>query len=175
MERLLFCLYGFNCFWHGFCFGLDAFCLFLQCVLAIIPLIKSGQVHGLHVLLGRWREWLEPSTSTCLWSLKCQWWLCLTLELMQVVPCHLRVLTQKRKLLCLCTSEQWCLACLVGSGFFWHATPLVVVHHTLAPSGCLHTTNPCLLLGSDLQDLSLSSQPAPIPADEHLRLGSAGQ
>lgn len=112
MERLLCHLYGFNCFWHGCCFGLDACCLFPQCVLAIIPLIEGGQVHGLCVLLGRWREWLAPSTSTCLWSLKCQWWLCLTL--MQVVPCCLRVLIQKRKLLCLCTSKQWCLACLDG-------------------------------------------------------------
>lgn len=98
-----------------------------------------------------------------------------TLELVQVVPCHLRVLPRKRKPLRLCTSKQWGLACLVGSGSFWHATPLVVVRHTLAPSGCLCTTSPRLLLGSDLQDSSLSSQPPPIPADEHLRLGRAGQ
>ena len=172
---LFFCLYRFNCFWHGCCFGLDACCLFPQCVLAIIPLIGSGQVHGPCVLLGRWGEWLAPSTSTCLWSLKCQWWLCLTMELVQVVPCCLRVLPQKRKPLRLCTSKQWGLACLVGSGSFWHATPLVGVHHTLAPSGCLYTTSPHILLGSDLQDSSLSSQPPPIPADEHLRLGRAGQ
>lgn len=34
------------------------------------------------------------------------------------------------------------LAQFVALASFWHATSLVVVHHTLAPSGCIHITSP---------------------------------
>ena len=37
-------------------FGLDACCLFLQCMQAIIPLIGVVQVQGQHFLPGRWRQ-----------------------------------------------------------------------------------------------------------------------
>ena len=53
-------------------------------------------------------------------------------------------------------------------------TPFVVVHHTLAPSGCLHAANPNPFPRSDLRSPSLSTQPHPTPVDERLRLGSAG-
>ena len=45
---------------------LDACCLFLQCVQAVIPLIGDVQVHGLCVLLERCGPWVAPASGA--WS-----------------------------------------------------------------------------------------------------------
>ena len=49
-------------------FGLNACCLFLQCVQGAIPLIGGVLVYGLHMLPGRWRQWVEPVASAWLLS-----------------------------------------------------------------------------------------------------------
>ena len=51
-----------------------------------------------------------------------------------------------------------------------HAAPQPLKHYSLAPSGCLHTTNHSSCPGTDLQILSLSAQPLP----EHLMLWCPG-
>ena len=67
--------------------------------------------------------------------------------------------------------QQWHLASLAGLGFFPYS---VGVHHTSAPSGCLHIANPSPFPRSDLQSPSLSTQRPPAQTQERLRLGSAG-
>ena len=57
------------------------------------------------------------------------------------------------------TPKQWSLASSAVPDFFPDSLP--ASRGALAPSGCVHTANPSPLLGSDLQSLSLSSQPHP--------------
>ena len=54
-------------------------------------------------------------------------------------------------------------------------TPWLWPHHTPAPSGCLHAANTSPLPRSDLQSLTFSIQPLPIPAEARLRLGHSEQ
>ena len=73
-------------------------------------------------------------------------------------------------LLPLLPSPKWCLASPTGPGLL----PKSLSYGALLPSpwcaapepfSCLHTANPSLLPGTDLQNLNLSAQPLP----EHLR------
>ena len=43
-------------------FGLNACCLFLQCVQTVIYML----VYGLYVLLGKWSQWAGPLTTSWL-------------------------------------------------------------------------------------------------------------
>jgi len=53
-------------------FCLDACCLILQCLKAVISLIVFVQVHGLYMLPGMWEQLVVPAGST--WSPgPCQW------------------------------------------------------------------------------------------------------
>ena len=41
-------------------FSLDAYRLSPQCVQAVAAFIAGVQVHGLHMLPGRWGQWVAP-------------------------------------------------------------------------------------------------------------------
>lgn len=58
-----------------------------------------------------------------------------------------------------CPPQQWHPASPVGPVLLLHSLGYGAL--LLFPSGCLHTTNPTLLPGSDLQNLSVSTQPLP--------------
>ena len=58
---------GFFCL--RIAFGLDACCLFPQCVQGIILLTGGMQVHGLCLLPGRWGQWVVPAGAPGCWAL----------------------------------------------------------------------------------------------------------
>ena len=57
----VYSLHESNFFGKKTVFSIDACCFFLQCVLAIIPMIGVMQVHSLHTLPGRLGQQLAPS------------------------------------------------------------------------------------------------------------------
>ena len=70
--------------------------------------------------------------------------------------------------------QQWCLAFLAGPGFFLY-TLCYGVQHPSPFRGLLLAASPSLLPRSDVRSPSLSTQTPPAPADQHLKLGSAGR
>lgn len=123
VERLLCRLYGFV-FGMGAAFGLMLAVSFPQCVLAIIPLIVGRSMASMYSWEGG--ERIGTHHQYRLWSLKCQWWLCLTLELMQVALLPQEHSSRKGSSYVCAPPNSGALPVWVGSGFFWHATSLVV-------------------------------------------------
>ena len=111
----------------------------------------------------------------CLWSPRWQWQLthapgvCAGAVLLPE-----RIQRERRSCVAatalLAPSSQTVVPCLSYQSQASSHTRFVVAHHTLPTSDCLYTANPGPLLGSNLQNPSLTP---PAPADECLRLGSA--
>ena len=62
------CEVGHECllfFWPEGCFCLDACCLFLHCMQAVIPLIGGVKMNDLPVFPERCRQWAVLEGSTC--------------------------------------------------------------------------------------------------------------
>ena len=143
-------------------FSMDAFHLFPQCVLAVIPLMGvCADAAALMCFMGP--KTVGAAIGACSWVSQQQWWPCLRLQrwlshnpgarvgsvLLPESTCAGKEAPMVAPASPLTCPQQWNLASLVGLSLL-QVHPRLQLHHTAAPSGCLPAANPSPLPTSDL-------------------------